>query len=855
MGKKKGASTSGAAKVSRDWSASAISNRDINKLRALGFISASEDDIRLPGAVSRPKPPKGFTVMFTAFLFRGLSLPAHEFLRSLLFFYGIQLWQLTPNSILHLSIFITVCEAFLGIDPHWGLWRKIFYVKRHNDSNGPPVVGGVGFVVRKEVDYLDYPMKESVQGWRNKWFYLRDPSVSGRCSNLPPFEDKLIAKPKKSWQNTLSPDERLTADRLFDQIVTLKNTGGLTMVSSADLSAEDLRDEVRRLTCLSMKDNIVLTSARSPYDSDHPPTEALAAARCYPPTPESGVVLEDDDEDSDGTEDAHHVLEDSDVQGEEATEDDAFVRSRRRKQVHDDLITSAESSPRGGDNDADEAAAPPPAKKSSTSIFAGEDDLDLSDDDDDDDDDDEVPLAKRAKFVSERAVSAKESNPSPAKSTSPSRTAVEKVPVSTVIPPSDVPASSASRDHPIYATVDAVVEFAEEFTRIETENSQLRKTVRSSADQMLEANRLANDAKNENVLLKEEVKKLKQRLKDEQDAKRAAAAVIDKKEGALRESIKDLLDAADLTVTRRHQLREDSTADALSLATESNIQVLGLLKKAKGALSRLYSMIFPKMKEDKTLDEMAASFLVDPSEPVEIPPSSSRAGLFPNPSSNDESSLVRRLRDQVSSLDRDITSLHAMAALVKKKGEMATAIEQYALDGLHIATESLGFVASDVAEENKKIHEEVEAMTDVAHPNHGLWLHRPKAVVMAKFKYRVGKAHYYFDKFHAHLTMVWNTLFPLDQAPETLSALFTRFKSPERIRQLVRKELLAGAELAFASILACYPSLDLGVVANTEKSLGQYYDAARGPAYTIVSRMESCLEKDLKAHWDRGARL
>ncbi|KAK1608517.1 hypothetical protein QYE76_032190 [Lolium multiflorum] len=674
MGKKKGASTSGAAKVSRDWSASAISNRDINKLRALGFISASEDDIRLPGAVSRPKPPKGFTVMFTAFLFRGLSLPAHEFLRSLLFFYGIQLWQLTPNSILHLSIFITVCEAFLGIDPHWGLWRKIFYVKRHNDSNGPPV------------------------RWR--WFYLRDPSVSGRCSNLPPFDDKLIAKPKKSWQNTLSPDERLTADRLFDQIVTLKNTGGLTMcgtevvsvflqrrvqplmsrphqlwlytgkddesrVSSADLSAEDLRDEVRRLTCLSMKDNIVLTSARSPYDSDHPPTEALAAARCYPPTPESGVVLEDDDEDSDGTEDAPHVLEDSDVQGEEATEDDAFVRSRRRKQVHDDLITSAESSPRGGDNDADEAAAPPPAKKSSTSFFAGEDDLDLSDDDDD-----EVPLAKRAKFVSERAASAKESNPSPAKSTPPSRTVVEKVPVSTVIPPGDVPASSAGRDH------------------------------------VLEANRLATDAKNENVSLKEEVKRLKQRLKDEHDAKRAAAAAIDKKEGVLRESIKDLL-----------------------------------------------------------------------------------------------------------------------------------------------------VVASDVAEENKKIHEEVEAMTDVAHPNHGLWLHRPKAVVMAKFKYRVGKAHYYFDKFHAHLTMVWNTLFPLDQAPETLSALFTRFKSPERIRQLVRKELLAGAELAFASILACHPSLDLGAVANTEKSLGQYYDAARGPAYTIVSRMESCLEKDLKAHWDRGARL
>ena len=58
---------------------------------------------------------------------------------------------------------------------------------------------------------------------------------------------------------------------------------------------------------------------------------------------------------------------------------------------------------------------------------------------------------------------------------------------------------------------------------------------------------------------------------------------------------------------------------------------------------------------------------------LQIPSSSSRAELFPNPSGNDESGLVRQLRDQVSSLNKDITSLRAMAALVKKKGEIATA--------------------------------------------------------------------------------------------------------------------------------------------------------------------------------------
>jgi uncharacterized protein YlxW (UPF0749 family) len=74
---------------------------------------------------------------------------------------------------------------------------------------------------------------------------------------------------------------------------------------------------------------------------------------------------------------------------------------------------------------------------------------------------------------------------------------------------------------------------------------------------------------------------------------------------------------------------------------------------------------------------------------LQIPSSSSYAEPFSNSSASDESDLVRRLRDQVSRLNKDITTLHAMAALVKRKSEIATAIEQHALDRLHIATESL----------------------------------------------------------------------------------------------------------------------------------------------------------------------
>jgi hypothetical protein len=75
--------------------------------------------------------------MFLAFLFRGLSLPAHEFLCGLLFVYDVQLHQLTPNSLLHIACFITLCEAFLGIDPHWILWKYLFCLRLIGGASHP----------------------------------------------------------------------------------------------------------------------------------------------------------------------------------------------------------------------------------------------------------------------------------------------------------------------------------------------------------------------------------------------------------------------------------------------------------------------------------------------------------------------------------------------------------------------------------------------------------------------------------------------------------------------------------------------------------------------------------------------
>jgi hypothetical protein len=59
-------------------------------------------------------------------------------------------------------------------------------------------------------------------------------------------------------------------------------------------------------------------------------------------------------------------------------------------------------------------------------------------------------------------------------------------------------------------------------------------------------------------------------------------------------------------------------SDALVFATDSSNQVQGLLQKTKRALSRLFSMMFPKLNQNKTLGEMADAFHVDSAKVVEV---------------------------------------------------------------------------------------------------------------------------------------------------------------------------------------------------------------------------------------------
>ncbi|XP_071680606.1 uncharacterized protein [Lolium perenne] len=308
-----------------EWERSKISNQDTNMLKRLGLMK-KEDAIRFPSEESYPKPPMEYRVSFVDHLIRGLSTPIHDFLRGLLFVYGIQLHQLTPNSILHISIFITLCECFLGIPPNWVLWKRIFCLRRNGSHNVTYNIGGVVICVRTDVDYFDVKFPDSVQGWRKKWLYIHEESANSVEHNIVPFDGSARIQRRRSWDAEASEEEKKATEALMARIRHLQNTRGKELSGvqitayflrirvqplqarknplwtysgendanriSDDLSAKDLEKLIRRVSRLAKKDPIPSACRVEPYSSANPLPENHPTMTSLPPLPEDGEVEE-----------------------------------------------------------------------------------------------------------------------------------------------------------------------------------------------------------------------------------------------------------------------------------------------------------------------------------------------------------------------------------------------------------------------------------------------------------------------------------------------------------------------------------------------------------------------------------
>jgi hypothetical protein len=113
-------------------------------------------------------------VVFASHFERGFNLPVGDFFHGLLYYYKLELVHLVPNSITIVSTFIHFCEAYLGILPHFLLWRHLFCVKSTGKRSGP--MGAVMFCLRSGLksELIDSDLPDNNSGWRSEWFYVGD---------------------------------------------------------------------------------------------------------------------------------------------------------------------------------------------------------------------------------------------------------------------------------------------------------------------------------------------------------------------------------------------------------------------------------------------------------------------------------------------------------------------------------------------------------------------------------------------------------------------------------------------------------------------------------------------------------
>jgi hypothetical protein len=174
---------------SREWKKSKVKIEDLLALLNSGFIR--EKEVYMWRAASGDPYPmekaEDEIPMFACFTERGLALLASDFFKGLLVYYGFEYLNLNPNGIFHTAVFIHFCEAFLGIKPHWILFRKFFGVKPQPSASNPRVVGGAGIQMREDASeqYLAYKLIDSNADWKARWFYVTNhhpglPKPSGR---------------------------------------------------------------------------------------------------------------------------------------------------------------------------------------------------------------------------------------------------------------------------------------------------------------------------------------------------------------------------------------------------------------------------------------------------------------------------------------------------------------------------------------------------------------------------------------------------------------------------------------------------------------------------------------------------
>src|SRR3954465_15969064 len=106
--------------------------------------------------------------------------------------------------------------------------------------------------------------------------------------------------------------------------------------------------------------------------------------------------------------------------------------------------------------------------------------------------------------------------------------------------------------------------------------------------------------------------------------------------------------------------------------------------------------------------------------------------------------------------------------------------------------------------QKRRVNAPIEALSSQSESHRVFWTDRSASSLIVRFQDRVEQVHVFFRKCRDHLLMVLQTMFPLNPAPRSLVELMKKFKTPAKVRGLVREQLVSGAEVSFAFVQAEY---------------------------------------------------
>ena len=123
-----------------------------------------------------------------------------------------------------MAAFVVLCEGFLGISPHFDLWRYFFAItlQKKREKSGrqelhmPMGCAGIQLWNNWVGEYPSMCLSTCNKGWHSQWFYLKNDAAAAPLSE---FTGCLIEEASESWRKWGIPEK--DKKKIWDLIATI----------------------------------------------------------------------------------------------------------------------------------------------------------------------------------------------------------------------------------------------------------------------------------------------------------------------------------------------------------------------------------------------------------------------------------------------------------------------------------------------------------------------------------------------------------------------------------------------------------------------------------------------------------